>query len=424
MTRETADCWIWSRACNDRWESARISSGSDSALKLADQNSDSSPPSPAPDSPREGIWAGLIGVTFVVSMALAYRPSFDSSADIVSAVLPWLALAGMVLAWSARAFSMRLLGILIAIAAWYFLVISDDRWTVLSFALYGLAFIVDSNRLKVGVALAGVVTAIWTLASLGGPAWTVLIPLLVFTAASTIAFAIQRIARLTTEQAELIRQLESTREDLAFSERSRGVLEERTRMAGEIHDTLAQGFTSIVLLARAAKRSADRTEESLESIEVTAQENLDTARRLVESSRPEELDKVSLPDALKRHLAASLPEKVGGQLEVVGSPVSLPGSVETILLRAAQEGVRNACIHAQASRVDVTLSYLHDAVAVGVSDDGIGFEEGRVSDRGTLTGGQGLATLARRVESLSGNLKLEPGEVSGSVLTVVIPVGS
>ena len=140
--------------------------------------------------------------------------------------------------------------------------------------------------------------------------------------------------------------------------------------------------------------------------------------------RPDELEDVSLPDALRRHLLATLPEKVKGELEVTGSPVSLPGSVETVLLRAAQEGIRNACIHAQPSRVDVTLSYFDGSVALGVSDDGIGFEEGQVRDRGTLTGGQGLATLARRVESLSGNLRIEPGDGRGSVLTVQLPVGS
>lgn len=382
------------------------------------------PPSITPDSPRDGIWAGLIGVTFVVSMVLAYRPTFDSVGGVAEAVLPWLALAGMVMAWSGRSFPARLSGILVAITAWCFLVISDDRWTMLSFALYGLAFIVDSTRLKVGLILAGMVSLIWTVASIGGPAWTLLIPFLVFVAASTIAAAIQRIGALTAKQAELIRQLESTREDLAVSERSRGTLEERTRMAGEIHDTLAQGFTSIVLLARAGRRSAARAEDALESIEATAQENLLTARRLVESTHPDELQEVSLPDALERHLMASLPDHIVGELQVVGRPIPLPGSVETVLLRAAQEGIRNACTHAQPNHVDITLSYLGDSVALGVSDDGIGFSDGHVRDRGTLTGGQGLATLARRVESLSGSLNIEPGDERGSVLTVRLPVGS
>jgi signal transduction histidine kinase len=330
----------------------------------------------------------------------------------------------MVLAWSGRSLAARLSGILIAIGGWYFLAVSDDRWSMLSFALYGLCFIVDSTRIKVGLTLAAVVSTTWILASLGGPTWTLVIPLFVFISASTIAYPINRIGRLTARQGALIKQLKATQEDLAASERSRGVLEERTRMAGEIHDTLAQGFTSIVLLARAGKRSTVDTEDTLESIEVTAQENLNTSRRLVESSPPGELEEVSLPDALRRHLLVSLPEQVAGGLEVIGKPRSLPGSVETVLLRAAQEGIRNACTHARPNRVEVTLSYLDHVVELGVRDDGIGLKEGGVRDRGTLTGGQGLATLGRRVESLSGNLKIEPGDEGGSVLTVQLPVRS
>lgn len=387
-------------------------------------STDTESPSNVPDPSRDAVWAGLIGIAFVASMALAYRPVLDSAGNIAQAALPWLVLAGMVLAWSGRSLAARLTGIWIAIGGWFFLAVADDRWTLLSFALYGLCFIVDSNRIQVGLTLAGVVSAVWLFASIGGPGWTLVIPVLVFVGSSTIAYAIHRIGGLTARQAELIRQLESTREDLATSERSRGVLEERTRMAGEIHDTLAQGFTSIVLLARAARRSTVDTESILESVEATAQENLDTARRLVESSRPGELEEVSLPDALRRHLDVSLPEDVSGELTVVGTPRSLRGSVETVLLRAAQEGIRNACNHAQPNRIDVTLSYLDDAVTLGVSDDGTGFEDGHVRDRGTLTGGQGLATLARRVDSLSGRLTIEPGAERGSVLTVRLPVGS
>ena len=387
-----------------------------------DPSADSNLPSIVPDSQRDRIWVGLTVFAFAASMALAYRPTLDSAENVGRAILPWLVLAGLVLGWSGRVLGTRVTGISIAVGGWFFLAVADDRWTVLSFALYGLCFIVDSTRLQVGVTLAGIVSVIWLLASLDEPTWTLVFPVLVFVGSSTIAFAIDRIGRLTSRQAELIEQLESTRADLATSERSRGALEERTRMAGEIHDTLAQGFTSIVLLARAGRRTTTSTEDLLASIETTAQDNLDTARRLVESSRPGELDEVALPDALRRHLQVALPDHVGGELEIVGTPLPLPGSVETVLLRAAQEGIRNACLHAQPNRVDVTLSYLEDVVTLGVRDDGIGLAAGKVHDRGSLTGGQGLATLTRRVESLRGQVKIEPGDARGSVLTVQLPV--
>lgn len=391
-------------------------------------NQSTHPPADSPgillDSPRDRIWAGLVGLSFMASMALAYRPTFDSAVDVLRAILPWLVFGGLVLAWSGRSFSSRLAGISTALGGWFFLAVADDRWILLSFGLYGVCFIVDSNRLRVGVTLAGAVSVIWLFASLDGPAWTLVIPALVFVGSSTIAYAIERIGRLTARQAELIAQLESTRADLAVSERSRGALEERTRMAGEIHDTLAQGFTSIVLLARAARRSSTGADDVLGSIEATAQENLHTARRLVESSRPVELSEVSLPDAVRRHLRASLPSTVDGDLTIVGVPYPLSGSVETVLLRAAQEGIRNACAHAQPTRVDVTLSYLADGVTLGVRDNGIGFDPGKVRDRGDLTGGQGLTALGRRVESLTGRLTFEPGTEGGSVLTVELPMTS
>jgi hypothetical protein len=145
-----------------------------------DPNTDTSPASTVPASTSDGVWAGLIVVAFLVSMALAYRPTLDSPETISQAILPWLVLGGMVLAWSGRSLAARLSGILIAIGGWYFLAVSDDRWSILSFALYGLCFIVDSTRLKVGLTLAAVVSTTWILASLGGPTWTLVIPLFVF----------------------------------------------------------------------------------------------------------------------------------------------------------------------------------------------------------------------------------------------------
>ncbi len=155
-------------------------------------------------------------------MAVAYRPVLDTSREIVLAVLPWLVLLGLVAAWSGRSIAPRLAGMGIAVAAWSSLIFNDDRWSLLTFGLYGLSFIVDSTRPRIGVTLAGVVTAVWTLASLGGPTWTVVIPVLVFGAASTIAFALHRIGRLTARQAALISELQVTRDELATSERSRG----------------------------------------------------------------------------------------------------------------------------------------------------------------------------------------------------------
>jgi signal transduction histidine kinase len=228
---------------------------------------------------------------------------------------------------------------------------------------------------------------------------------------------------LNDEQAALIDQLQATRAELAESERSKGVLEERARMAGEIHDTLAQGFTSIVLLSRAARRSG-ATAEQLAAIETTAQENLDASRRLIDAMRPPELEAVSLRDAVGRHVSSAAGNGFVTDFDVVGTPRPLPGAVEVTILRATQELTANVVAHANAERMDVNLSYLDDVVVLDVRDDGVGFARGNVSDRGSLTGGQGLDALCRRAESLGGQLSVAAGADGGSALSLVLPAGA
>lgn len=87
-----------------------------------------------------------------------------------------------------------------------------------------------------------------------------------------------------------------------------------------------------------------------------------------------------------------------------------------------QEALLNVRNHAQADEVHVTLSYVGDAVVVDVQDDGVGFVDGAVSDRGSLTGGQGLRALGHRVASLGGELNIESRETGGTVVSVLLPV--
>ena len=373
------------------------------------------------------MWAALGLVTFAAAMIVAYRPSLDSSAETILAFVPWLLLAGMALAFLSDVFGARTpvkaVGLAIAVVGWAGLIFDDARWSLLAFPVYALCFVGDRRRPLVGLALAGVVTAIWVAAwtTTDTPAWTAIIPGFVFVAGSTIFLAIHRTARMADEQAALVRELRATQQELAASERTRGALEERARMAGEIHDTLAQGFASIVLLSRAAQRSpGDAT--TIESIEATAEENLDAARRLVGSMTPPELESASLSTAIERHLA-SVPGDLEARFSLVGTPRQLAGTIEVTLLRAAQEAIRNVSEHARARSVEVTLSYHEDAVSLEVADDGVGIEPGAVADRGTLTGGQGLATMARRAESLSGTMTVRNRDDGGSVVSVLLPLG-
>lgn len=364
-------------------------------------------------------------VTFVAAMVFAYRPSFASAGDVVLAAAPWLMVAAAIFTFLAVPTAVRITALAVAIGAWGFLIFDDDRWSLLSFAIYVLCFTFDIKTSAVGVALSGLVTAMWTAAWIftDAPTWTLILPVFTFVVGSTLSVAMHRTARMAAEQAALVKELQATREELAESERSRGVLEERTRMAGEIHDTLAQGFTSIVLLARGGKRSVDAA-EALSSIEGAAEEYLAEARRIVRSAQPHELEGSSLHDALDRQVTTSTPPEVRGRFQVVGTPLRLTGDIEVTILRAVQEALRNVGAHAKATEVEVTLSYLEEAVALDVRDDGVGFAPGQVNDRGSLTGGQGLAVLAQRAESLSGELTVESGDSRGSVLSLLLPVNA
>src|SRR5262249_11708170 len=112
---------------------------------------------------------------------------------------------------------------------------------------------------------------------------------------------IQRIIQQSRERANLIAQLVATRAELAESERQAGSLVERQRLAMEIHDTLAQGFTSILMLLEAAESAPpDQARVHRERAARAARENLVEARALVAAQPPTELAEASLPDALRR----------------------------------------------------------------------------------------------------------------------------
>jgi signal transduction histidine kinase len=383
------------------------------------------PSTPSDEEPTwmAQIWLGFGVVTIVLACAVAYRPTFDGVGDVVMAglaplvcVLILVVLAAPLTNWDGRV--VGTLGI-VAITGWAVLFFQNDDWSILTFVIYAVGFTAFQ---QFGLAAAGLISALWAGAwlYLGAPLWTVIIPVGIFMVSILIWLQIKMAEERNMRQSELIDQLTSTRADLAASERSKGILEERARFAGEIHDTLAQGFTSIVILSRAGLRTGD-PEMSLAEIESTALENLTAARRLVDAIGPAELGAASLPDALDRQVQGSLPPGVAGRFEVIGTPRRLSGTIEITLLRATQEALLNVRTHSKANEVEVTLSYLDDVVALDVRDDGIGFVSDNVNDRGSLTGGQGLRVLENRAKALAGELTIEGRESGGSVVSVLLP---
>ncbi|MFI6319893.1 sensor histidine kinase [Nonomuraea sp. NPDC050556] len=224
----------------------------------------------------------------------------------------------------------------------------------------------------------------------------------------TFGVWIERITKQSSERAKLIEELENTRAEVAKLSAERGAQEERERLAGEIHDTLAQGFTSIIMLVQAAQAAQDPARHLGLAVQ-TAKENLAEARALISALAPPPLDASSLAEAMRR-VAGGLDLPV--EVEVEGESRPLPTHTDVVLVRALQEGLANVRKHASASSVLVRLVYGEQAVRLSVTDDGVGF---------TGDDGFGLRTMRGRVEQAGGSLAIRSAPGDGTTLTVEVP---
>nr|BFE79043.1 hypothetical protein GCM10020093_016440 [Planobispora longispora] len=157
-----------------------------------------------------------------------------------------------------------------------------------------------------------------------------------------------------------------------------GVLEERARLAREIHDTLAQGLSGIITQLEAAEQAIDDPPAVRRRIALAkrlARDNLTEARRSVDALRPEPLRETDLGGALAA-VAGRWQSTTGIPVtfSVDGRPRPLGTEAETAVLRAAQEGLANIARHAGAGQAALTLSYMDDQVTLDVLDDGAGFD--------------------------------------------------
>lgn len=284
---------------------------------------------------------------------------------------------------------------------------------------------------------AGVVLAQWTASGEAFPPLPVVVgPVfgMAFSVATSKAY------RLLYQEGESQRQaadeLRRTRAELAATQHESGVLAERARLAREIHDTLAQGFSSIILVSRAALRSLDSgdlesTGESLAMVEATAAENLAEARNFVRGLSSPALAEASLVESLSRLCNKTQREAAarGGSLKCAfrldGEPVDLPQPYKVTLLRAAQASLANVWLHAKAGSAVVSLAFLGSEVTLDVYDDGRGFEPGTLADtvaKRADGSGFGLRSLLGRVEAQGGTLAIESAPGEGTVVAIRLPL--
>ena len=228
---------------------------------------------------------------------------------------------------------------------------------------------------------------------------------------------------LLAERDAAIAENRGLHEQLVAQAREAGVLDERARMAREIHDTIAHGLTGIVTQLEAAEQAASRNADWTRHVDNAlrlARESLTEARRSVEASRPQALVDASLQAALG-DLAQRWSSLYGITTEftLTGDAVPLHPDIEVAILRTAQEALANVAKHARATRVGLTLSYMGDVVTLDVRDDGVGFRVPAGSDvRGT---GFGLSAMRQRVHRVAGTLAIESEPGAGTAGSARVP---
>ncbi|OKI87681.1 sensor histidine kinase [Micromonospora sp. CB01531] len=223
--------------------------------------------------------------------------------------------------------------------------------------------------------------------------------------------------RMVAQLEEALRENAGLHAQLLVQAREGGVLDERQRMAAEIHDTLAQGLTGIITQLQAAQQAEDWRRHVDNAVRL-ARESLAEARRSVHAVGPGQLAAAPLPEAL-RDIVTGWGELNGVRVDfaTTGTVRPMHPEVEETLLRTAQEALANAAKHAGASRVGLTLSYMEDLVTLDVRDDGAGFDPERVRDGG----GFGLASMRKRVSRLAGTLAIESEPGLGTAISASVP---
>ena len=362
-------------------------------------------------------------------------------------VLAGVYLAGTILekrfATNGTGFDPRRYGLLwlgLVTALWAVLLAASADFAWLAFPLFFLHLHLLPRRialLTIALMTAAVIAAQWAVSGLAVPHLAVVLGPAFGAAFSVVTgLAYRALYREAENQRRAADELRRTRTELAASQHDAGVLAERERLAREIHDTLAQGLSSIVLVARAAEKSlADGDTATAAArfalVQQTASENLAEARNFVRGLSSPQLHESSLVESLRRLCestetsAAAEGPGLRCRFELDGDPVELPQPYRVALLRAAQASLANVRDHAKAGNAVVTLAFLGSEVTLDIYDDGAGFDPAGLAARrdGRADGsGFGIPSLRERVAALEGSLELESAPGEGTVVAVRLPL--
>lgn len=318
---------------------------------------------------------------------------------------------------------------------------NDFLWVLFPLVFVTLAVLPRPANLLAAAVLwaAGVVVVAW----LHPQHWHIAVAIgpgigTVFAVAIYVSY--RALHREALTQRRIAEELAATQQELAATEHQAGRLEERERLARDIHDTLAQGLSSIVLLARAGRASASTAEAAwpesknaatdvFSTIEDTARDNLAEARRFVQDLTAPSAQ-ADLPDAITeilqrmRRRGSGLGESTEFRANFSGDTHRrLPESVVTAVVRCVQEALNNVAKHAHADHAVVSVAVLGDELTVDIFDDGRGFDPAQAPQQES-SHGYGLGGIQQRIAALSGTVNIESTPGEGTVVAARIPLTS
>lgn len=373
---------------------------------------------------RAGLHMLFVALTVLVIVRAVIAPTQASIAAICLAVILLGTYAvGTLIAWAPR--SRRVAGAVwlgVITLEWIALLWLTPEAAYLVFPLFFLYLHLLGRLWGSAAIVVATAIAICALGIHGG--WTaggVVGPIVGAGVALLIGLGYEALAREAHQREALMQELLATRGQLAATERESGVLAERARLAREIHDTVAQGLSSIQMLLHAAER-ADLDGAGVEHVVLareTAASALADARHFIRELTPPDLDGRGLGGALRR-LASTQWAAQGLPVEVrVSDAVDLPMHVQTALLRIAQGAIANVIQHADADSATITLTVGGDRLQFTIADDGRGFDPAQ--SPGAPTGRSdsfGLRAIRERVDQLGGTLTVTSAPGEGTALTI------
>lgn len=369
----------------------------------------------------------LVAVLLAVGLMGQLRIDDPLPGLVLSTVFAAVYMAGTVWHYEGRAYPSwapyAWLGVVVALWVGLMQVSADFVW--LEFPLVMLACVILPRWWELLAAAGLLCVSLWAVAGpgvgsgAGGNIGAVVGPSIGTVLAVFIVHAYRALRAEADHYKQMADDLRSAQRERAAAEHAAGVAQERARLAREVHDTMAQGLSSIVLLGRALdKQLGDdaAARETLDVIRSTAADNLAEARRFVKINSADTVSvedkpqRVALPVRLERlaRAASDRQRALGEPLEVQVNAVDLPEPAASVAERMVREGLSNIVRHAGASKAVITVDKLGATATIDVFDNGRGISGKE---------GYGLKGLRARVEEIGGELSVE-----GNVLAATLPL--